>query len=67
MVTNNKFVDSVDSVRMLLSAGVNPCVQNDNNNTAYRMAASEEVKNAFVQELLQAVAQSKFVFLLISC
>ncbi|OZC09815.1 ankyrin repeat protein [Onchocerca flexuosa] len=50
--------NSVDSVRTLLSAGVNPCVQNDNNNTAYRMASSEEVKNAFVQELLQAVAQS---------
>uniref|UniRef100_A0A158Q7M1 Eukaryotic translation initiation factor 3 subunit K n=1 Tax=Elaeophora elaphi TaxID=1147741 RepID=A0A158Q7M1_9BILA len=50
--------NSVDSVRTLLSAGVNPCVQNDNNNTAYRMASSEEVKNAFVQELLQATAQS---------
>ncbi|EFO22843.1 hypothetical protein LOAG_05646 [Loa loa] len=50
--------NSVDSVRTLLSAGVNPCVQNDNNNTAYRMASSEEVKNAFVQELLQAAAQS---------
>nr|CDP96548.2 Bm5811 [Brugia malayi] len=50
--------NSVDSVRTLLSAGVNPCVQNDSNNTAYRLASSEEVKNAFVQELLQAVAQS---------
>ncbi|CAG9532960.1 unnamed protein product [Cercopithifilaria johnstoni] len=50
--------NSVDSVRTLLSAGVNPCIQNDNNNTAYRVAFSEEVKNAFVQELLQAVAQS---------
>ncbi|EJW81997.1 hypothetical protein WUBG_07094 [Wuchereria bancrofti] len=51
-------IDSVDSVRALLSAGVNPCVQNNSNNTAYRLASSEEVKNAFVQELLQAVAQS---------
>ncbi|MCP9264796.1 hypothetical protein DINM_022951 [Dirofilaria immitis] len=50
--------NSVDSVRTLLSAGVNPCIQNDNNDTAYRSASSEEVKNAFVQELLQAVAQS---------
>uniref|UniRef100_A0AAF5RVM1 ANK_REP_REGION domain-containing protein n=1 Tax=Wuchereria bancrofti TaxID=6293 RepID=A0AAF5RVM1_WUCBA len=50
--------NSVDSVRALLSAGVNPCVQNNSNNTAYRLASSEEVKNAFVQELLQAVAQS---------
>lgn len=31
------------------------------------MASSEEVKNAFVQELLQAAAQSKFAFLLIGC
>uniref|UniRef100_A0A1I8EYT1 ANK_REP_REGION domain-containing protein n=1 Tax=Wuchereria bancrofti TaxID=6293 RepID=A0A1I8EYT1_WUCBA len=58
LVANNKFIDSVDSVRALLSAGVNPCVQNNSNNTAYRLASSEEVKNAFVQELLQAVAQS---------
>lgn len=54
-------------MRALLSAGVNPCVQNDNNNTAYRMASSEEVKNTFVQELLHAAAQSKFAFFLISC
>uniref|UniRef100_A0A915PNC0 ANK_REP_REGION domain-containing protein n=1 Tax=Setaria digitata TaxID=48799 RepID=A0A915PNC0_9BILA len=50
--------NSVDSVRALLSAGVNPCIQNDKNNTAYRMASSEEIKNAFVQELLHAAAQS---------
>lgn len=56
------FADSVDSTRTLLSAGVNPCVQNDNNSTAFQMATSNEVKNAFVQELFQAVAQSKFVF-----
>ncbi|VDN06998.1 unnamed protein product [Thelazia callipaeda] len=53
-----KFADSVDSVRTLLAAGVNPCVQNDENHTTYQIVSTEEVKNAFVQELLQAAAQS---------
>ncbi|VDN21472.1 unnamed protein product, partial [Gongylonema pulchrum] len=51
--------NSVDSVRTLLAAGVNPCVQNDSSVTAYQMAGiSDEVKNAFAQELFQATAQS---------
>lgn len=54
-------------MRTLLSVGVNPCVQDDNNNTAYRLACSDEVKNAFVQELLQAAAQSKLAFLSVGC
>ncbi|VDM43779.1 unnamed protein product [Toxocara canis] len=50
---------SVDSVRALLSSGVNPCVQNDAARTAYQIATTNELKNAFVQEMLQATAQSK--------
>lgn len=49
---------SVDSVRTLLSSGVNPCVQNDLNQTAYQTATSEDIRAAFVQELLQATAHS---------
>lgn len=55
---------SVDSVRTLLSSGVNPCVQNDANRTAYQTAETDEIRNAFVQELLQATAQSRCFFFL---
>uniref|UniRef100_A0AC35FXL7 Beta-hexosaminidase bacterial type N-terminal domain-containing protein n=1 Tax=Panagrolaimus sp. PS1159 TaxID=55785 RepID=A0AC35FXL7_9BILA len=51
-------LDSVDSVRTLLSSGANPCVQNDDGKTAVVSATHENVKAAFVQELMQSVATS---------
>lgn len=61
VATCSCIIDSVDSVRALLSAGVNPCVPNDSGHTPFQLVVTEELKNAFVQELLQAIAHSKFV------
>uniref|UniRef100_A0AC34R811 Beta-hexosaminidase bacterial type N-terminal domain-containing protein n=1 Tax=Panagrolaimus sp. JU765 TaxID=591449 RepID=A0AC34R811_9BILA len=53
------FLESVDSVRALLSSGANPCVQNNAGKTAVTLSGhSEALKAAFVQELLQAIATS---------
>jgi ankyrin repeat protein len=51
-------LDSVDSVRTLLSSGANPCVQNNEGKTAVVLASNEGVKAAFVQELMQSIAVS---------
>ncbi len=52
-----------DATRALLSAGVNPCVQNEHAKTPLQIASAPDVRAAFNQELLQAVAQSRCVLL----
>ncbi len=52
-----------DGVRALLSSGANPCVQNENGRTALQCTVKEDVRSAFTQELLQAVAQSKYALI----
>ncbi|KAE9547995.1 hypothetical protein FO519_008788 [Halicephalobus sp. NKZ332] len=51
-------LNSVDAVRTLLSCGANPCVQNNDGKTAVALAASDSLKAAFLQELIQAIALS---------
>uniref|UniRef100_A0A0N5AET5 Eukaryotic translation initiation factor 3 subunit K n=1 Tax=Syphacia muris TaxID=451379 RepID=A0A0N5AET5_9BILA len=51
-------LESLDAVRTLLSSGVNPCVQNHENKTPFQMALSKEIREAFIQEFLQATAHS---------
>lgn len=62
-------LESLDSVRTLLSSGVNPCIQDEKNRTAFQMASSKQIKAAFVQEFLQATAQSNLgrICQMISC
>lgn len=62
MILWKNFSESLDGVRTLLSSGVSPCIQDEQNRTAFQIASSEQIKAAFVQEFLQATAQSKFVF-----
>jgi ankyrin repeat protein len=53
--------NDADACRTLLSAGANPCIQNDANKTPLQMAKSDAVRRVFHQELLHAIAQSKYV------
>lgn len=52
-------LDQADTVRTLLSAGADAGVQNRSGQTPFELVQSEQVKDVFNQELLQATAQSK--------
>ena len=52
-------LDAADAVRALLSSGANPALSNAGGQTPLALAASEAVRGAFVQELLQAVGAAK--------
>ncbi|VDD86579.1 unnamed protein product [Enterobius vermicularis] len=69
MILWKNFSESLDGVRTLLSSGVSPCIQDEQNRTAFQIASSEQIKAAFVQEFLQATAQSNLgrVCQMISC
>ncbi|CAI4223296.1 unnamed protein product [Auanema sp. JU1783] len=54
-------LDIVDIVSALLANGANPCVQNDDGKTAFHLCRSDNVKNAFIQEILRAVTMSNTV------
>ena len=49
-------------VRSLLAAGANPTLRNFENATPYDYCKSDAMKNAYTGALMQAVAQSKYVF-----
>ncbi|XP_064600438.1 uncharacterized protein LOC135466719 [Liolophura sinensis] len=51
-------LDQPDTVRTLLSAGADAGVQNSSGQTPFELVNSEQVKDVFNQELLQATAQS---------
>ncbi|CEF64188.1 Ankyrin repeat and Glycoside hydrolase, catalytic domain and Beta-hexosaminidase, bacteial type, N-terminal domain and Ankyrin repeat-containing domain-containing protein [Strongyloides ratti] len=58
LLHNAVVLNNVDAVRTLLSVGASPCIQNDENKTPYQCAENEDIKNAFIQEILQAAATS---------
>ncbi|CAI5453509.1 unnamed protein product [Caenorhabditis angaria] len=52
-------LDSADAVSALLTNGVNPCVQNNQNKTPFMLCKSDSVKGAFIREALQAITFSE--------
>ena len=55
-------LDRADMVRSLLATGANPTLKNFENATPYDYCKSDAMKNAYTGALMQAVAQSKYVF-----
>eukprot|EP00118_Oscarella_pearsei_P013660 m.110708 g.110708 ORF g.110708 m.110708 type:complete len:851 (+) comp37413_c0_seq3:2033-4585(+) len=49
-------IGSADVVRTLLAAGADASIKDSNGKTCYDLATTEKIKNAYVGELLQAVA-----------
>uniref|UniRef100_A0A0N4ZT12 ANK_REP_REGION domain-containing protein n=1 Tax=Parastrongyloides trichosuri TaxID=131310 RepID=A0A0N4ZT12_PARTI len=58
LLHNAVILNNLDAVRTLLSVGASPCIQNEDNKTPYQCAQSDDIKNAFTQEILQAAATS---------
>uniref|UniRef100_A0A0K0FKT5 ANK_REP_REGION domain-containing protein n=1 Tax=Strongyloides venezuelensis TaxID=75913 RepID=A0A0K0FKT5_STRVS len=58
LLHNAVVLNNIDAVRTLLSVGASPCIQNEENKTPYQCVGNEDIKNAFIQEILQAAATS---------
>uniref|UniRef100_A0A7M5UUI9 Uncharacterized protein n=2 Tax=Clytia hemisphaerica TaxID=252671 RepID=A0A7M5UUI9_9CNID len=52
-------IDSIDIVRAILAAGANCTVKNTEDLNPYQYCKSDQMKNVYVGELMQAVSQSR--------